>query len=246
MQFHGIGGEEHSSHTHQVTTCMHDHSHSKTGGGAKAASAARAQSQQAAQVQGEGHLSLSAWLDRYLSGGKKLLRNIWGSSEVSPAGETGTQSGQEQVLAQIGDSRGTEGGGTAATEQESRQADSAQALHGAGIERAASAVEPPRIQEVYGAGSAREEDGQEENFWRKIRVRFKDIAGHLTGHLKGNAFQAGTKSSLPEKKVPVREVRKPTKTRKDAVEIDSYRVEESYLLDSYDRKGGYSKLSTKK
>lgn len=246
MQFHGIGGEEHSSHTHQVTTCMHDHSHYKTESGAKAANAARAQSQQAAQVQGEGQLSLSAWLDRYLSGGKKLLRNIWGSSEVSPAGETGTQFGQEQALAQIGDSRETDSRGAAATGQESRQADGAQTLHGAGIEGAASAVEPPRIQEVYGASSAREEDGQEENLWRKIRVRFKDIAGHLTGHLKGNAFQAGTKSSLPEKKVPVREVRKTARSRNDVVEIDSYRVEESYLLDSYDRKGGYSKLSTKK
>lgn len=246
MQFHGIGGEEHSSQAHQVTTCMHDHSHAKTGGGAKAASAARAQSQQAAQVQGEGHLSLSAWLDRYLSGGKRLLRNIWGSSQVSPMGEAGVQSGQEQVLAQIGDSRETKGGGAAAAGQEGRQADSAQTLQGAGIAGAATAVEPPRTQEAYGAVSVREEDGQEETLWRKIRVRFKDIAGHLTGHLKGNAFQAGTKSSLPEKKVPVREVRKPVRTRKDAVEIDSYRVEESYLLDSYDRKGGYSKLSTKK
>ena len=36
------------------------------------------------------------------------------------------------------------------------------------------------------------------------------------------------------------------KPRRDAVEIANYHVEESYLLDSYDRKGGYSKISTKK
>ena len=248
MQFHGIGREEHSAQAHHVTTCLHDHSHYKMEADVSkaAANAARAQSQQVTQAQGEGQLSLSAWLDNYLSKGKNLLRSIWGSSEVSPVGEAGTRSGQEQVLAQISDSRETDNRGAVATGQESHQIESLQTVNTVRAAGAAAAVAPPRTQEAYGPAAAQEKVGQEENLWRKIRVRFKDITGHLTGHLKGNAFNAQTRSALPDRKVPVRETRKPVRTRKDAVEIDSYRVEESYLLDSYDRTGSYSRLTTKK
>jgi hypothetical protein len=82
---------------------------------------------------------------------------------------------------------------------------------------------------------------------RRIRVRFKDIAGQLTGHLRGNTsrFQA-KKSFQPKQAITREEPQKTVKPRRDAVEIANYHVEESYLLDSYDRKGGYSKISTKK
>lgn len=248
MQFHGIGGEEHSAQAHHVTKCMHDHSHYKMESEISkgTASSAKAQAAQPAQSQPEGQLSLAAWMERSLSKGKSLLRSIWGSNELSSVGEAGDRAGQAQVLAQLGESREADGRGRNATGHENRQPDEAQAVQASRISQAAAAVPGPRVEEAVMPRTG-ENGGQEENLLRRIRVRFKDIAGHLTGHLRREAFSPRTKSSLEMKQErPKEERRKPARQKRDAVEIDSYRMEESYLLDSYDSRGGYRKLSTKK
>ncbi len=252
MQFHGIEGGEHSAEMHHVTKCMHDHSHFKTEADvSKAASAAKSQSMQATEQQGQGQFSLSAWLDSHLSRGKSLLKGFWSGGGTAVPGEAGSQTGQEQVLAQISESAeagraaaASAGPGTPAAA--SPQADLSQAVH---VSRAAQAAVPgaqSRAQEASQAGAG-QESGAQEGMWRRIRVRFKDIAGQLTGHLRGNTsrFQA-KKSFQPKQAVTREEPQKTVKPGRDAVEIANYHVEESYLLDSYDRKGGYSKISTKK
>ena len=114
MQFHGIGNEEHSAEAHHVTKCMHDHSHFKREADMSKAAASMARSQSMeAQQQNQGQFSLSAWLDNYLSRGKSLLKGFWSGGGTAVPGEAGNQSGQEQVLAQIGESR--EAGTTAAS-----------------------------------------------------------------------------------------------------------------------------------
>lgn len=248
MQFHGIGSEEHSAQMHQVTKCIHEHSHDKMGGAA--ASAAKNQSVQAPEQQNQGQFSLSAWLDNHLSRGKGLLKGFWNGGGTAAVGEAGERSGQEQVLAQISDSR--EAGEYPAHRDpdiptvSAQQPDPSQAVHASRAAQAAAPAAQPREQDAQAAAIARENDGQE-GMWRRIRVRFKDIAGQLTGHLRGNTsrFQA-RRSFQPKQAITRAEPEKKDKLRRDAVEIDKYHVEESYLLDSYDRKGGYSKLSTKK
>ena len=80
-----------------------------------------------------------------------------------------------------------------------------------------------------------------------MRVRLKGTAGQLAGHLPGNFFNAQTNNSFQAGKERSREdLRKHSKFRKDELEIDCILTDDSYLLDSYDRKGEYSKLSTKK
>ena len=49
---------------------------------------------QAAEQQGQGQLSLSAWLDSYLSRGKSLLKGFWSGGGTAVPGEAGNQSGQ--------------------------------------------------------------------------------------------------------------------------------------------------------
>lgn len=252
MQFHGIGNGsgEHGAQAHQVTKCMHDHSHYKMEGDVSkaGASAARSQSMEAPGQQNEGQFSLSAWLDNYLSRGKSLLRGFWSGGGTQAPGAAGSQSGQEQVLAQINESREAAEAGPAGPVQSvpaasAHQPDPSQAVH---VSRAAQAAAPALQAGGQAAAQAGENDGRE-GMWRKIKVRFKDIAGHLTGHLRGNTSRFQAKRPFQPKQAVVRE--EPEKTarpRRDAVEIDKYHVEESYLLDSYDRKGGYSKLSTKK
>ena len=68
MEFHGIGQEEHGTHTHHVTKCMFDHTHYKKEADiSKAASAARSQSVPVPEQQNDGPFSLTAWLDNHFS-----------------------------------------------------------------------------------------------------------------------------------------------------------------------------------
>lgn len=252
MDFHGISGGEHSAQAHHITKCMHDHSHYKMEADVSkaAASAAKAQNQQVAEQQGEGQLSLSAWLDNQLGKGRGMLRRFWSGSETGAAGEAGGRTGQEQVLAQISDSKeasdtASQSVDTAVTD--GRQMEASQAVH---VSRAAQAAAPaaqPRTQEAADVAAAQEDDGQKGNLWSRMRVRFKDITGQLAGHLRGNASKYEARRPFQAKQKNVREEpRREVKSRRDAVQISTYHVEESYLLDSYDRKGGYSKISTKK
>lgn len=253
MDFHGIGRDEHGEHVHHVTKCIHEHPHYRTDEDAAkaAASAARAQGSQAAAQQGEGQLSLSAWLEKYLSKGKGMLRRFWNGSESAAAGEAGDRSGQEQVLAQISDSKEASGAAgqsadTAVTE--GRQMDVSQAVHVSRASQAAAPASRAQAREVSDAAGAQEKSGQEGNLWSRMRVRFKDITGQLAGHLRGNTSKYEAKRPFQAKQKNVREEqpRREVKPGRDAVQIRTYHVEESHLLDSYDRKGEYSKISTKK
>lgn len=212
------------------------------------ASSASTRVQQVSQNQSEGQLSLSAWLEKNLSKGKGLLRNIWGSSQVPQMGEPGDKSGQAQMMAQIGDSRESDAQGRTVSGQESLQPDASRTLSPSHVARAAAAAPQPRLQEdSQAAVAAQAAGGREDSLWRKIKVRFQDMAGQLTGHRHRREARTQTRSSFQMRQERPREQpARAKKPKRDAVEIDSYRIEESYLLDSYDRKGEYSRISTKK
>lgn len=248
MQFHEIGRDGHSAEAHHITTCMHDHSHSKLEGGMSKASWASAKAQQVSQNQGEGQISLWAWLEKNLAKGRGLLRSIWGSSQVSQTGEPGDKSGQAQVMAQIGDSREADAQGRMVSGQESLQPDVFRTLPASHVAQAAAAAPQPRVQEdSQAAAAAQAAGGQEDSLWRKMKVRFQDMTGQLTGHRRRQEARTRTRSSFRmQQERPREQPARAKKPRRDALEIDSYRIEESYLLDSYDRKGEYSRISTKK
>lgn len=237
MQFQGIGREEHDAQIHRVTKCMYDHSGARTSGGAaKTASADQAQAQLQPQLEG---FSLSAWLEKYLSGGKSLLRGVWTGGGTSAGG---AEDGSGQVPAQMWEDRGTDAAGARGNGADPVQA----SWPAAALQQAAAAVPVPSAQGApaltAGAGV------QEESLWQKARVCFQGIAGQLTGHLRGNASSPRKKNAFHtrEQERHKEEPKRSARAKKDAVEIDSHRAEESYLLDSYDRKGSYSKLSAKK
>lgn len=89
--------------------------------------------------------------------------------------------------------------------------------------------------------SAIEDTGRaKQNLWEKVRVKFHSVAGQLTKRFSGrNTFQA-------KQERPKEDLRKHSRYREDDLEIDCILTDDSYLMDSYDRKGEYSKLSTKK
>ena len=248
MQFNGIE-QDHNRGMHQITNCMHDHSHYKLEGelhGA-AASVPKQQALQPTQQQKEGELSLSAWLERTLGKGKKLLLGIWGSSEVPGAGEPGDKTGAAQVLAQLGESESTDRGNATASGINSPVQHTSPELHSPQIAAAATAAQIQKEQCNPYFLTVEDAQGQQKSIVQKIRVKFKDITGQLAGQLPGRFFGAGKKGTFHTgKEKPREDLRKHSRYRKDEVEIDCILTDDSYLLDSYDRKGSYSKLTTKK
>lgn len=248
MQLNGIGSS-HGAEAHHVTNCMHEHAQSpKSGGAGAAAQGMSSQAFQAETRQAEAQLSLSAWLQRALNKGKRFWGSVWGSGEPTSLGEIALKAAEEQLAAQADLNRETEAG--SARQSASRQDVGQilpQGLHTPQIAAAATAVvQPHNLQNnPYFAAVEKMEDSQG-NLWQRMRVKFRNAAGQLAGHLPGKFFSAQTKSSFQAKQEqPKEDLRKKSKFRKDEVEIDCVLTDDSYLLDSYDRKGEYSKLSTK-
>lgn len=239
MQLNGIGGG-HSSNMHHVTNCIHDHSHYEKDGkiGAAAASKTDVQSMMTAESQADAQFSLTAWLNKTLNGGQNLLGSLWGNGEgIGTAGsgnQSGNESGAEQVLM------------TLPLEQDDSES-SRQGLHTPQIAAAATAVPLPRdIHNNPSFSAAHRSDERQGNPWRRLKTKFKDMTGQLTGHLRGKFSSAQTKNTFqPKQERPKQDLRRHSKLRRDELELNCVPTDDSYLLDSYDRKGEYSKISTK-
>lgn len=246
MQLGGIGSE-HGAAMHQVTACAHDHSHVNQEGGATASAARTAAQLQQTDTQQDGQFSLAAWLDRTLGSGKRMLKGFWNGSEGISAGQAGDKTGSAQIMAQIYDSNSADNSGRDAAARDSRQQDIPQAIHTPQIAAAATAVNPETMLHNAEAAGVGDPGIRQENMWQKIRVKFKDITGQLAGHLPGSFFRFQPENSFHAKQEQPREdLRKRSKVRRDEAKLDCFRTDDSYLLDSYDRRGEYSKLSTKK
>lgn len=238
MQINGVGsGHNHSMH--QVTDCMHSQSVSKKDGGAAVSSAGSStrHTQVSLNQQPEGQFSLVSWWKDTLSGGRKLLQKIWGDgSGVAQAtenvGENILQT-EEQVMAQMGNP--DEG------QAHTGRSHVGQDMHIAGYEAVPPTTARQQALESNPYFSAIEDTGREkQNIWEKVRVKFQSIAGQLMGRFSNkNSFQ--TKQEKQKE-----DLRRHSRYRQDDLEIDCILTDDSYLLDSYDRKGEYSKLSTKK
>ena len=239
MQLNEIGSG-HGSDAHHVTNCMHNHAHfDKVGkmGAAASSSGMGVQSMMAAESQADAQFSLAAWLDKTLNGGRKLWGSIWGNSDVAGTAETGRESGSEQVAGQA----------SAVLQQDTSRSGS-QALHTPQIAAAATAVlQPQDIHNNPYFSAVERLDDRRGNLWRRARVKLKNMAGQLTGRFPGKFLSAQTgTSSQAGQGSPKEDLRKQSKFRSDELTIDCVLTDDSYLLDSYDRKGEYSKLSTKK
>lgn len=239
MQIGGLGSS-HSTSDHHVTNCIHDHHdvQKQAGGAAMKASAAMEASAAKTELQQEGLFSLSAWLKNMLGGGKGFLLNFWGQGQATAGSMEGNQaavSGKGEGQAVIS---GTEGS-------------QAETVAHAGDPNIAAAVQPaiqPRVTHnppyFSGAGDA---ETRKQTFLRKIRERFQNVSGRMSGRRfrKKSDFQTRNSFQARQEK-PREDLRRHGRYRKDTVEINYARTEESYLMDSYDRKGEYSLLTTKK
>lgn len=235
MQIDGLGNS-HSASDHHVTNCIFDHHEIRKNVGAAAmkASAPMGSSAAKAELQQEGQLSLSAWLKNMLGSGKGFLLNFWDGGQVSAGVIEGDQ--------------------TAINSAEGSHSAESQAVIQTGVPDSSAAVVTvqPAIQShinhntSYFMGGA-DTENQKQTFWQKVRTRFYNVSGQLNGRLHHKFFSFQAKNSFQAKQEKTREdLRRHSRYRRDTVEINCAPTEESYLMDSYDRKGEYSRLTTKK
>ena len=222
MQINGLGN--HSADMHQVTECFHNHDTKRETGGLKMAPKQAAVQQQKPEtaLSQDGKFSLSAWVQKLLSGGKGLLGRLWGSNAVNAeqsateaakaAGQSMEALGAQQVVTPL----------TAPGEEHKLTANGEKLVN-------------PYFVEVDNNSQATE------NLWQKMRSKVQNITGNLRKKFSGrNSFQTGAQEQ------PKEDLRRHSRYRKENEEIDCILTDDSYLMDSYDRKGEYSKLSTKK
>ena len=116
-------------------------------------------------------------------------------------------------------------------------------LHSSQIEAASATVQPVQTYNNNPYFSAIEENATpQQSIWQKIKVRFQNITGFLTKRFSfSNSSSFQTKQERPKE-----DLRRHSRYREDDLEIDCILTDDSYLMDSYNKKGEYSKLSADK
>ena len=83
--------------------------------------------------------------------------------------------------------------------------------------------------------------------FQKIRNKIREAASQLADHLPGRFFGSQGKNFLQTKQEQTKEdLSRRSRYKKEDKEIECILMDDSYLLDSYDRKGEYRQLTTKK
>ena len=219
MQLGGIGNS-HSASMHQVTQCMHDHESERQQGATKLVSPSEAPKQELRVHQEQTQLSFMDWVQQLLQNGKQWLLGFWRGNGVSLQSGSGEKTMSGQVMSQV------------PAESDTSVKKQQDALHSNPY---FAAIEPEKN---TNAGIP---------IFQKVKLKVREATGQLAKHLPNKFFNFQKQSSFHAKKEGRREdLRKRSKYREDQLEIDCVLTDESYLLDSYDRKGAYSQLTTRK
>lgn len=244
MQVGGIGSSGLNGHSgsHQVTGCIHEH-HTKREetGGMRASSSASSKMTAMPETREQG-MSLMDMLRKTLIGGRRLLSRLWGT-EAAGDSVLGTQ--------RPVDGSETRAEGTnpvAASDQDESHAVS----HEARVAAASAAVQYPRAQMSDNPYFTTHSDPGKvrENPFVKVRIKFRDAAGQMARRFGGRLGErlagrfAGKNSLNSGQRRTKEDLRKRSRYKGVEEEIDCVLTDDSYLLDSYDRKGEYTTLTT--
>ena len=226
MQIGGVGSG-HDTYSHQVTECLHEHAgHADTG--SMANKMADSQTAQTATeiLQDTSNENMMSWVQKIGSSGKQLLQKIWGDSKeagdtvISQNQSTGNQiTGQETTV--TGTSVGVK-----------------TTMNRAAMENAATHTYFRPVEA---------KDAMPANPFQKVRYQVQKVARKLMDRLPGKFLGSHTGDFLQTKQQQTKEdLRKRSQYKQDDQEIECILTDESYLTDSYNRKGEYSHLTTDK
>lgn len=222
MQVGGVGSG-HDTYSHQVTGCIHEHGENKDVGGA----GTKLGSVQTAEevLQENSSVNFMSWVQNISSKGKQLLQKIWGESKeandaiTSQNGNGNHIAGQETLV--TGNSVGVK-----------------TTMNRAAVETAATHTYFRPVEA---------KDAMPANPFQKVRYQVQKVARKLMDRLPGRFLGSHTGDFLQTKQEQTKEdLRKRSQYKQDDQEIECILTDESYLTDSYNRKGEYSHLTTDK
>ena len=122
--------------------------------------------------------------------------------------------------------------------------------HQPAVAAAASAVQPDaRLTDNPYFTTTSDPGKVKESLSEKIRIKLRDMAGQLTKRFGGRfggrmSGELSGKNPTSGKQKSKEDLRRRSRYKDDDLEIDCVLTDDSYLMDSYDRKGEYSKLTT--
>ena len=226
MQIGGVGSG-HDTYSHQVTGCIHEHGENKDVGDAGTKLGSVQTIQTAEEVlQENSSVNLMSWVQNISSKGKQLLQKIWGDSKesndaiISQKDGSGNHiAGQETLV--TGNSVGVK-----------------TTLNRAAVETAATHTyfQPIETREAVPTTPL-----------QKVRYQVQKVARRLMDRLPGRFLGSHSGDFLQTKQQHTKEdLRKRSQYKEDDQEIECILTDESYLTDSYNRRGEYSHLTTDK
>lgn len=226
MQIGGVGSG-HDTYSHQVTGCIHEHTANMDEGSMGAKAGNRQAAQMAAEVlQEDSTGNLLSWVRNIGNSGKQLLQKIWGDSKETDdvtisqkKGNGNSVIGQESLV--TGTSTGVK-----------------TSLNKAAVETAATHTYFRPVET---------RDAMPANPLQKVRYQVQKVARKLMDRLPKRFLGSHSGDFLQTKQQHTKEdLRKRSQYKEKDQEIECILTDESYLTDSYNRKGEYSHLTTDK
>ena len=225
MQIGGVGSG-HDTYSHQVTECLHEHAgHADTG--SMANKMADSQTAQTATeiLQDTSNENMMSWVQKIGNSGKQLLQKIWGESKESKDAITLQNGSGNHIAVQetlvTGNSVGVK-----------------TAMNRAAVETAATHTYFRPVEA---------KDAMSANPFQKVRYQVQKVARKLMDRLPGRFLGSHSGDFLQTKQQHTKEdLRKRSQYKEDDQEIECILTDESYLTDSYNRRGEYSHLTTDK
>lgn len=198
---------------------MHEHtSYQKTGAAHAAASGMTEKLEQNRQEQLEMQASPLNWLEKLFQKGRQLGKQIWGSSDAAGKAENAALTEGSREVAQTGVVA------SAVTSRVTAEQQSSMSNYFHTLEPAAVPATP----------------------FQKIRSKIREAASQLADHLPGRFFGSQGKTFYRQAEQTKEDLSRRSRYKKEDKEIECILTDDSYLLDSYDRKGEYRQLTTKK
>lgn len=223
--------QQQTGHVHHVTECVHARTPEKPEGGMKTGSQTAAASQQ--QTAGITESSQTGLLSRLMEQIKSGVRSLglWLSTDTGRSADVSEASAEDSDptaaagMTQLGNIAAAAQPGNIVGEKTAGVAQ---------LEKAAGYFVPLQQEKVQGSLVT--------NTRERIRIRFASIRNSLAKYLKQEqklqTKTGGNKEPGKEKQDRSRH----SIYRQEDLELECVITDDSYLLDSYDRKGDYSRL----
>lgn len=224
MRIDGVGsGMVHTADSHQVTECVHQHGTEKKpeNGGFRGIPVNVEKRDPVQELTEKSSTEVDqGWFSRILATGKNLLGRLWNG------GKEGEQSSREYVDETGDEARAAlEKGMTMGGESQSfrEQSERRQAVHNPYF---------VAVEERKGA----------DTLWQRFQLKVQTATGYLAKKFGRNtSFQTGTRGRNQRQKEE--DLRRHSRYHQGQDEIDCIITDDSYLLDSYDKSGKYSRLA---